>query len=648
MRLLALCVVLCTLLCPTQAQGMKTNPPSLIVILLPGTSLADWRRAAAPHLHALMAQGALAVMNTRTARTGSDKARETPESAGLTLGSGARAAGDERLAHFLPPGQTILPFGVTAAQLYQRRMGAAPLPGAWVDTDWPRALRANAGRGYDIHLGNLADGLAAHGVWVSAGGGRFALPLACDGRGMVQVAPALRLPLARPACLIWDAGADIAAADAVLAQAMRLEAQAGGRVFVISPFASNADYAHGVRLTPVAAWGAGIAPGLLFSRSTRRAGLVTDTDFAPGVADYFGAALPALPFGQAWTVRPAPRAEAQVMEVQTNAYRQASGMRILPAFAVILGLYVLACTFALYVGRGTPALALVPIVSLVSLLLGGSLGECAIWLAVLGLLGTFLLRSFGAARAVTVCCALIAGVLTVDLLCGDPLMRRSLLGYSAVEGARYYGIGNEAMGVLVGAALCLAWRIWPDDKQRWGRWVGAAGLIVLTVLLGLPAFGAKAGSVFVAVPAFGALLWKLNGRRLGRRPMLVLAVLAVLSMAGIVLLDRHAGGGQSHVGQAAARITQGGRREAWDIISRKLDVELHLLGHSAWAMPLWGSVIGLIVLAKHRRGSQHLSALLSSGAVAAVTSLAFNDAGTVACALCLAVVWSTTASGRDK
>jgi hypothetical protein len=406
-RTLLCLAVLCLLACSALAQGAKSNPPSLIVVLLPGTSLADWRRADAPHLHTLMAQGALAVMNTRAARTGTDKTRETEAGALLTLGSGARAAGDDGQTHFLPPGQIVLPSGVTAAELSQRRMGIAPLAGAWVDMDWPRLLRANEGRGYDIRLGNLADGLAAHGITVMAGGGRCALPVACDSLGRVHVTDALTLPPTRPTCLIWDAGADIAAANGILGAAMRLETQAGGRVLALSPFASNADYAHGARLTPIALWGAGVAPGLLFSHSTRRAGLVTDTDCAPAVADYFGATLPALPFGRAWTVRSTPRAEAQVLRLQNGAYRQAAGMRILPAFAVVLGLYVLACSLALIRGRGVPASALFPVVSLAALLLSGSVWEWAIWLVVLGVGAALWTRSLGAARAVAVFCALV-------------------------------------------------------------------------------------------------------------------------------------------------------------------------------------------------------------------------------------------------
>ncbi len=641
--------LLCQMACPVAAAKAQANAPSLIVVLLPGTSLTDWQRADAPALHRLMAQGALAVMNTRTARTGSDQVRESKASAVLTMGSGARAAGSDQWLQFVSPGQVVLPSGVTAAELYRRRMGSAPPAGNWVDTDWPRVLGANAGRGYALHPGSLADGLAAHGVWLRAGGGRFALPVVCDGLGTVQVVDTLMLPPGRPACVVWDAGADIAAADTVLAQAMQLEAQAGGRVLALSPFASDRDYARGARLTPVVLWGTGEAPGLLFSHSTRRAGLVTDTDFAPEIAAYFGATLPALPFGQAWTVRPASHASARVMRLQAGAYRQALGMRVLPVFAALLGLFLLAGTsLAVFRGRGMPALALFPVVSLASLLLSGSVGEWAVWLVVLGVSAALMTRAMGAAQAVTALCLFIVAVMAVDLLCGDPLMRRSLLGYSAVEGARYYGIGNEAMGVLIGAALCLAWRVWPAAKQPLPRWVIAAGLMGLTALLGLPAFGAKAGSVFVAVPAFGALLWKLSGRRGGGQSVLMLTALAVAAMAGIVLLDRHSGGGQSHIGQAVARITQGGWREAWDIAARKLGVEVHLLGHSAWAVPLWGGIVGLAVLAKRRRGDQHLSALLSAGAVAAAASLAFNDAGTVACALCLAVAWSTVASGQNE
>ena len=106
---------------------------TLVVVLLPGTSLADWQRADAPNLHEVMATGAIAVMNTRTARLPNDRVRETPESAALTLGAGARAAGGAEATEFQRADAVVPGLGVTAGQLYARRMGRPAPPGARVN-----------------------------------------------------------------------------------------------------------------------------------------------------------------------------------------------------------------------------------------------------------------------------------------------------------------------------------------------------------------------------------------------------------------------------------------------------------------------------------------------------------------------------------
>ncbi len=69
--------------------------------------------------------------------------------------------------------------------------------------------------------------------------------------------------VARPSeCLIWDAGSNLPAADAVLGQAEAEVAAQQGRLIVLSPFAGDADYAQGRRLTPVLEWGADVPAGL--------------------------------------------------------------------------------------------------------------------------------------------------------------------------------------------------------------------------------------------------------------------------------------------------------------------------------------------------------------------------------------------------
>ena len=220
---------------------------------------------------------------------------------------------------------------------------------------------------------------------------------------------------------------------------------------------------------------------------------------------------------------------------------------------------------------------------------------------------------------------------------GDPLMRSGMLGYSAVEGARFYGLGNEAMGALIGAALVTAASAWKQGG-RVRRLLTGSTLLGIVMLLGT--VGAKAGGVLVGGASFAVLLWTLTGRCVTLRFVLIAAIAALILLLSFAMLDLH-GGGQSHFGRALARIAGGGTSEAWDIAARKAATETRLLWHSAWAVPLWASALGL--WSRRRRGEP----LWTAGVTAVVLCLLFNDAGVVAGALCGSLIWAGSIV-RDK
>ena len=350
----------------TQAQRPPTNPP-LVVILLPGTSLQGWKNADAPHLHHLMASGALAVMNTRTARLPNDHTRETPESATLTLGAGARAAGGSEATDFLPPLAIVSGLAVSASDLDARRTDSRPPPGRSVNVSWPAILSANKRLGYGLRLGSLADALAAKGVPFVAGGGPFAKCAAAASDGTVRITPALTVAAGQ--CLVWDAGSDIPAADNVIGNAAAQVARLHGRLVILSPFAGDDDYAQDRRLTPIVVWGEGTAPGLLRSPSTRRAGLVVNTDFAPTVGAYYGIRreqFSVRPFGEEWTAIAALEAERQVNALEEQALRQAAGMKVLPYLAVMLAVWMIGGTALVFLQRLPHFWSIVPLALLVA------------------------------------------------------------------------------------------------------------------------------------------------------------------------------------------------------------------------------------------------------------------------------------------
>lgn len=639
-RRLALLALFLGLLLVGSAQAQP--PGSLFVVLLPGTSLSDWRSADAPNLHRLMATGALAVMNTRTARLSSDHVRETPESAVLTLGAGSRAAGGPEVTDFrLPQAPSVVP-DVASGDLFTRRTGAKPTHQDFVNADWPRVLSENQGRGYDIRPGNLGDGLAQHGVTAMASGGPFSRPVACRGDGTVFPNQRVR-SLSSFVCLIYDAGADVKSADGMIGTLVAQVNDFGGRLLVLSPFVGNAAYARNQRLAPVVLWGNNVPAGLLYSPSTHRVGLVANTDFAPTVTAYFGATaqntwLPVRAFGGPWQIRNAPNALAFVSALEARAYRQSRSMQTLPYVALILGLLMGVGILLQAIGRPAPTLALFPAAVCLALIVSTSVTAFLLWGAVFSTGAGLFAKRYPVTKVVCFGMAVIAGLLVVDMVLGDPLMRVGMLGYSAVEGARYYGIGNEAMGALVGASLVAAAYLWSPSRGRQAFIL--LGLIVIASLLGLPTAGAKVGGLIVATSCFLTLVWQLWGGTLHTRAWAFVAGATLLVLTIVAALDVH-GGGQTHLGRAVVRILSSGMNEAGDIIGRKLAVEVRLLYHSAWACPLWIGILGMLAVGPRRhaltRGRQ---ALWLTGWTAIGLCLAVNDAGVVAAALCVSLLWS--------
>ena len=559
------------------------KPGPLVVILLPGTSLRDWQSADAPSLHRLMKSGALGVMNTRTARQSGDTQRESPQSALITLGAGARASST-----------------------------------------------ATEALGYRVLPGNLTDALAKAHVVIRTRGGENALLVAASQSREIQTAASLST--LAPGCTIWDAGSDIRAADIFIGHAARLVDTQNGRLIVLAAFANNADYAVGRRLSPVLEYGKTVPAGLLVSASTRRPGLVTNTDFAPTVADYFGLSrsdFPARPFGVAWTFKPTQSAPTQAAALEEQAYRQGKGIRILPYAALTLALWILLATLLLIRGKLPAWASALPLTATVALLLARSAAEAYAYFLLLTLMGFGVAARCGWRLVPSILASGIIFVLVVTLVMGGSLMHSSLLGYSAVEGARYYGIGNEAMGLLVGSTLVVAARLWPL-----GQYSKACALVLLigvTILLGMPQAGAKAGGLLVASSAFGIFLWEKHGAKWSWRViafvgMASVGLLGVVALGDSLLQQSH----QSHMGEAIQRIRSDGFGEARGIIIRKLAVEGRLAWHSTWAALLW---IGVLSLRKTRSISK-------AGFVAVAACFLFNDAGTVAAALCLIPLWS--------
>ncbi|MDR3708499.1 MAG: hypothetical protein P4L33_09360 [Capsulimonadaceae bacterium] len=559
-----------------------------VVLLLPGTSLTEWQTQGGPNLRAAMRAGALGLVNVRTA----ERDAITPLASCLSIGTAAR---------------------VKAA---------------------PHELPGTRGLGYAALGGNLGKSLSDGGVNVAA-----ADPLeraVCYG--------AHTSGSAHGELIVENLGPDPITADREIGVYRKVVERDRGLLIVLSPNPSKPAFARFDRLTPILLLSPRrFKPGLATSASTRTKGLITNTDIAPTIAAFFGVPLEGPVYGvpAGWVAsRGDTVAKLNLQNEQWIADEHRLSFRPYIALALAM-LIVLGTTAALVRGDArsywSALICLVPAAMLSAI-------TFAVSIVLLSLAATnrYPRRTRQAASAS------VAGVtalwITLDgLFHGGAGAAHSFLGYSPIEGARYYGIGNEAMGVWLGAAALTAG--WLAGRVR-GGWLLAGGAVI-AISLGHPLIGAKAGGFLAALLTILGFWWALSGRAF---KLLVAAFAIVAVIAAGTGLEAFMGRfGASHVTQSLAMARHGGAGALVDAVVRKAAMNVHLLTHSTWTLLLiaclygaWRLIEGIAVAGPRSR------AMVYGTLSATAASLALNDAGVVAAALSSLYLWTAAATIRAE
>jgi hypothetical protein len=300
-------------------------------------------------------------------------------------------------------------------------------------------------------------------------------------------------------------------------------------------------------------------------------------------------------------------------------------------------------------------LALPTVMLYLPLIYNGGLVGAVLWLVCLTaatlLIFAAVFRS--PARALVWLCAAIVASLMVDLLRSGPLISSSIAGYSIVEGARYYGIGNELMGTMLGAAIIGTGVSLSSWKSRsWKKW-GVAGAIYASVLvsIGAPTLGVNLGGALATAPALGAALLARRGKWPGWRALIVAAFLAAVVVGLILGADAFRGSAsQTHVGRAMSSVAGGNQGGIIAVAERKIALNFTLVSTSLWSrlLALSGVTAGVLLWWSGRKfGKELLSseekAAVIGASVGVIGAFAFNDSGVVAAATCAVVIWALLA-----
>lgn len=643
---------------PARAQRPTvTQPPvsSVVLLLTPGASLSDWRGENVPTLRHLAGTGAFGVVPTGPAR--------------LSLAAACRALAFGTRT----PGVRDRPLGVTLAA-----SGALVVAVARETNPNDEAARIVAEAGatlanvppWRVAQAQAPDGFATDPLQLAGVIRRATLPP--PGRRVLVVA--LFDDMARV-----DRSAPLALPDASCAQRQAalgrldrllhaLTAQSAGRstgqapdvLLVVTPQPSSEAVERGERLGPVLLWrraGNGSGTGLLTSPSTRDTpGLAASADVAATVAGLLGADGASVGPGAGRvlevTNRPPGENGATYLARRVAAWAaQVREQRLLVGVPWLLAFALLAGAFCRRSGRQKAAAAWglwaasVPPGLLVAAPLA-PVGAGRAWVVYalalgLSLAAPLLFGAFprlGAPRLLQSVAALTTTALALDPWLGAPLLSRSPLSYSVIEAARYYGMGNEASGVFLGASLVTAAAALVLPRAgRVGVFAAVLLALLVTATLALPRLGADFGGLIAALAGFGTLLFApvlgAGGRR--RRAGGALFIVALLLVAAALAWDAgRPAGERTHIGQAVENVRGGGFGALQTIAARKAATAARLLVTSPWSLLLLAEVAALF-LARGRGGAGMARAAFPAVAAAAAAALLVNDSGVVASAACL-------------
>lgn len=249
-----------------------------------------------------------------------------------------------------------------------------------------------------------------------------------------------------------------------------------------------------------------------------------------------------------------------------------------------------------------------------------------------------------------------AAVLLTDVALGSRLIKNSILGYDPIVAARFYGIGNEYMGVLIGTTLIGTtglldrWARRNDVRRLRWKVLAAALYAAVVAVLAAPSLGANVGGTIAAVVGLGTTLLLLADKQLSWKTLLTLFVGVALVVAVAALADVTLHREQpSHLGRALLAFADQGWSALAAIAARKLTMNLTLLRWTIWAQVFVVS-LAISTVALYRPGPavrqadrQHPFLLkgIRGAVVGALAALVANDSGVVAAATLMIPVTAT-------
>ncbi|MFA9558495.1 hypothetical protein ACERII_14405 [Evansella sp. AB-rgal1] len=437
----------------------------------------------------------------------------------------------------------------------------------------------------------------------------------------------------------------------------------GAELWLLSPYVNSNAYKRRNQLGPLWIWKEDrTQKELLYSDTTRRLSLVSNTDIAitladsfknsePIIADSLGRPLQFVDNQDDWSVSSFQRRLEEINHVYSKRGAVLSSyVSGLVVMLIVVSLMIWLLDEKVRWRRIAEILLLSGVLSpwlyLITspwVLLFSAFSYVVIILGSSFLLAA-LLRRF-TKHPFSVACFVFFVTLTLDVALHSYLIERSFLSYDPVIGARYYGIGNEYAGVFIvsGILMMAPWiRLEFIQKKSELFYKLAPVLLLLVVVLGTSKLGANAGASLSTGIILVFLTYQLFLKK--KKWMINVAIMGgifISLLAGLYVLQRAQPA--SHIYVAFDQLLSGEFGTIWNTIQRKVQMNWKIFKISYWTQLFITSYffIGLVLWNRKKdQLSDTQSFLIYCCIVGSLALLVLNDSGIVAAATSMFVTLS--------
>lgn len=409
------------------------------------------------------------------------------------------------------------------------------------------------------------------------------------------------------------------------------------------------------RLSPIVLWGSDLPKGILLSPTTKKNGIVTNVDIAPTIADYLGAPKTGM-IGN--TIRSKEMDEN--LEYVTNLKDRVnttyiSRHKTLLTFSIFAIIIILICTILLlfkvkvtdHINKVLYFLLILLISIPLTLILSSvlNINNLLKFISINGfllLIISFIVYKIKYSQGIFVLIGITYLILVTDLITNNLLSQYSVMAADPIVGARYFGIGNELVGVFLGVTTIL---LGVFLNKKGSRLITTLMLIFSVFLVGYPKLGANVGGSISLLFASLYFILELWNKNISLKKTIGLGLLVIIFILFMGYIDIKFNTTPTHLGKALIMVGEN-KGAALSIALRKILMNIKLIGSSIWAKALLVAIFSNIVLlfmlgeriAKVYEKNKGLSIGLISAVVGSIIGFLFNDSGVVLSALTMILV----------